>query len=57
MFKLTEQEIELLQDALNMALSSNRRMQNSKPKFHAVFAQIDRDINALKTKLSQTPKQ
>lgn len=48
----TADEITIILDALNMALASNKRMQVSKPKFHAVFESIERDINAVKAKLS-----
>lgn len=47
----TSDELNILNDALNMALASNKRMQNSKPKFAAVFQQIENDINSLKGKL------
>lgn len=50
-----ETEIEMLNDALDMALTSNKRMQNSKPKFAAIFQKIDADLNALKIKLN-TPQ-
>lgn len=51
----TQQEIETLIDALNMALASNKRMQASKPKFANIFMTIENDLNALKVKVSQLP--
>lgn len=56
MYNLNENELEMLVDALNMALQSNKRMQNSKPKFKAIFDKIEIDINTLKTKLQTPPK-
>lgn len=49
----TAQEIEILIDALNMAIASNKRMQTSKPKFKHVFDAIDTDLVALKVKLGK----
>lgn len=48
---LNEQEIEILVDALNMALASNKRMQTSKPKFKEIFDKIEVDINLVKNKI------
>lgn len=45
-------EIAMLNDALNMALQSNKRMQNSKPKFKEMFDIIENDLNALKLKIN-----
>lgn len=48
----TNEELELLHEALNMMLQSNKRMQVSKPKFSQIFKKIEDDINALKIKLN-----
>lgn len=53
MFNLNADEIKIIMEALDMALASNKRMQTSKPKFHAVFTAIETDITALKLKLTQ----
>lgn len=60
MITFTNEELTILNDALNMALASNKRMQTSKPKFATIFATIESDINALKIKINtpaQSPKQ
>lgn len=44
-------ETEMLIDALNMALASNKRMQTAKPKFKAMFDQIEADLTTLKSKI------
>lgn len=51
-----ENEIELITDALNMALASNKRMQTSKPKFKAIFDKIENDLNAVKAKVQANTK-
>ena len=55
LYKLNENEIEILIDALNMALASNERMQKARPKFKAIFDKIETDITALKVKLQSPP--
>lgn len=47
----TAHEKEMLVDALNMALASNKRMQNSKPQFRQMFDQIATDLNNLLNKV------
>jgi hypothetical protein len=44
-------ETKIIIEALDLALASNKRMQNSKPKFAMVFSQIETEINAVKAKL------
>lgn len=56
MYQLSADELKILIEALDMALASNKRMQNAKPKFHAVFAAIEAELTTLKTKLSSAPK-
>lgn len=48
----TPQEIEMIIDALNMALASNKRMQVSKPKFSQMFTQIETELNNIKGKVN-----
>lgn len=43
----TEQQKQMLIDALAMYKQSNKRMQQSKPQFKAVFDKIDLDITEL----------
>lgn len=43
----TEQQKQMLIDALTMYKQSNKRMQASKPQFKAVFDKIDLDITEL----------
>lgn len=49
MYKLTDAQIEIIIDALNMAIASNKRMQNAKPKFKNIFEQIEADLNTIKS--------
>jgi len=43
----TEQQKQMLIDALTMYKQSNKRMQQSKPQFKAVFDKIDLDVTEL----------
>ena len=52
----TQAEQDMLNDAITLALASNKRMQTSKPKFKAIFDQIDTDLNALKLKIAELCK-
>jgi hypothetical protein len=55
MYQLNAPEIEILIDALNLALASNKRMQTAKPKFAEIFNKIETDITAIKIKLLTSP--
>lgn len=46
----SEAELVLLNGALDQALSSNKRMQATRPQFHAVWKQVETDLLALKLK-------
>lgn len=50
----TEIELQMLNDALDMAITSNKRAQNSKPNpaFIPVYKKLQDDLNALKIKLN-----
>lgn len=48
----TQNEIDMLKDALDMAMKSNKRLQADKPKYAVIFNQITDDINALVAKLN-----
>lgn len=49
----TEAEFNMLNDALDMAINSNKRAQNSKhnPMFDAVYKKLEQDLQALKAKV------
>lgn len=49
----TEAEFNMLMDALDMAINSNKRAQNSKHNamFDAVYKKLEQDLQALKAKV------
>lgn len=48
----TQEELAMLNDAINMSLASNKRMANSKPQFAVIFTDIETKLNALKIKIN-----
>nr|QJB19255.1 MAG: hypothetical protein [Microvirus sp.] len=51
-----ESELTLLNAALDQSLASNKRMQATRPQFHAVWKQMETDLLALKLKINTPAK-
>lgn len=51
-----ENELNLLNTALDQSLASNKRMQATRPQFSAVWRQMESDLLALKVKVNTPVK-
>lgn len=46
----TTAELQIINDALDAKLASNKRFQRDKPEFHEIFMKIETDILAVRNK-------
>lgn len=51
----TENELALLNTALDQSLASNKRLQASRPQFSVVWRQVESDLLAVKAKVNTPP--
>lgn len=52
----TDEELLLINTALDQSLASNKRMMATRPQFHSVWNQMETDLLALKVKCNTRPK-